>query len=739
MTDRKTPPDKALRWVATLAHDVGKYVARTARNLPDPITAPLGPELVAMLVRDLYALGQGERASVRFARLVEEAAPGGPPDRPGDVRLDEVRRLLAEVDALEPRGAGGRGGGGDASGGPGARGRTAPARDRAGREECIMKAMPQSPAPRRPKLLIVDDGDRYAELLHHFLRDYDYATRCTLPGPCWSCPERRGCTLTHAHDAAEVDQALARHPDVDVVLLDLAFELPAERLLPLPFGGDGGPSAPDPERRRRLQGLAILADLRRRRGSLPVVLMTSEEALLYEDAAAALAVDEYLTLAGADAFDARALGLLIERVLARRLVEVAEERYVFGKSAALGRLRRDAEVLARTSLPMLLLGETGSGKSALAEHVIHPASRRAGPFVSVDLAALPPTLVAAELFGTARGAYSGAVERPGRFERAHGGTLFLDEIGNVPLEVQRMLLLALEAGRVTRLGESAPRPVDVKLVAATNVDLQAAVRAGSFRADLHARLNPAAALRLAPLRERLEDLEALMQSFVRRAFTSGADRVLLGDYLAAAGLGDRSKARGEPVAELVFGRGVSPEASLLPQRGVTFVLGSSSLGALRAHRWPGNVRELERLVTSAAAFALADAVRAAEAGRSPAGAAARLIPIPPKLVRELLGPLGPLGPLGDGATSEGDGPIEVRIEPAATLHQLAQSLERQVFERLYRETGGDFAAMARRLLSGDNTAHARRVQLRFNQLGLRARPPSRSTPGKGAKPRRSDS
>jgi len=120
-----------------------------------------------------------------------------------------------------------------------------------------------------PKLLIVDDGDRYAEMALQFMRGYRYATRCTLPGPCWTCPRRQGCTLTHAHDAIELDQALAQHDDVDVVLLDVAFDLPPERLLPS--------SEPDQEKRRRFEGLAILAHLRKRHPALSVILMTSKE------------------------------------------------------------------------------------------------------------------------------------------------------------------------------------------------------------------------------------------------------------------------------------------------------------------------------------------------------------------------------------------------------------------------------------------------------------------------------
>ncbi|HJL15716.1 MAG TPA: sigma 54-interacting transcriptional regulator, partial [Sandaracinaceae bacterium LLY-WYZ-13_1] len=351
-------------------------------------------------------------------------------------------------------------------------------------------------------------------------------------------------------------------------------------------------------RRRRLQGIEILAHLRRSRGELPVILMTSEEELAFENAAEALAVDEFATLAGADAFDARALGLLVERILARRRASPEAGGYFWGDSPAMARVRRDAAVLSRTSLPILVLGETGTGKSALAERVVHPATGRDGAFVAVDLAALPETLMASELFGSARGAFSGAVDRAGRFEEAHGGTLFLDEIGNLPLEAQRMLLLALQDGRVTRLGESAPRQVDVKVVAATNADLAARVREGSFRADLYARLNPAARLVLPPLRERLHDLPELLRGMLRKKFAAGPDRALLADYMERAGLD------GPPRVELALG---DPPAE---PRGVCFVLSRQSLADLRSHDWPGNVRELELLLANATVFALADAMDA---------------------------------------------------------------------------------------------------------------------------------
>jgi arginine utilization regulatory protein len=369
------------------------------------------------------------------------------------------------------------------------------------------------------------------------------------------------------------------------------------------------------------------------------------------------------------------------------------------------RLRQDATTLARTSLPILILGETGTGKSALAEHVIHPATGRRGPFMHVDLSAIPETLLAAELFGTARGAFSGAVERHGLFAEAHEGTVLLDEIGNLPGELQRMLLLTLQNGKVTRLGETESRTVDVKVLAATNVDLEAEVRGGRFRADLYARLNPAARLVLPPLRDRIDDLEVLIQGFVGRAFALGPDRALLAAYAKAAGL------EGAPKVRLSVGEPDESEGD-----DVTFALSAASFEALQAHPWPGNVRELELFVKNAAVFSLSDALGAAERGRGVRGAA-RTIPIPARLVRELLS--------GSWATatkepqrSEGFSPT---ITARGSLRDVSRDMERQLYADLFRKTDGDFERMAQALLEGDPKNNARKVRLRFNQLGLRVR------------------
>ncbi|NDY93441.1 sigma 54-interacting transcriptional regulator [Ideonella livida] len=223
-----------------------------------------------------------------------------------------------------------------------------------------------------------------------------------------------------------------------------------------------------------------------------------------------------------------------------------------GQSAAFRAVLHRLQRVAPTEATVLLQGESGVGKERCAQ-ALHAASRRAaGPFVALNCAALPPDLVEAELFGVERGAYTGAERsRPGRFERADGGTLFLDEVASLGADAQAKLLRALQEREVERVGGSAPRRVDVRIVAAANVDLRAEVAAGRFRADLFYRLN-VFPLELPPLRQRPEDIALLAAHFLARA----------------------NQRLGRQV------RGFSPRAQ----------------GALLAYPWPGNVRELENLV-----------------------------------------------------------------------------------------------------------------------------------------------
>jgi formate hydrogenlyase transcriptional activator len=228
---------------------------------------------------------------------------------------------------------------------------------------------------------------------------------------------------------------------------------------------------------------------------------------------------------------------------------------IVGDSPALRTALGLLQEVATTDSTALLLGETGTGKELFAKALHARSSRRQFPIVSVNCAALPPTLIESELFGHERGAFTDAVaQRQGRFELAHRGTLFLDEIGDLPLEVQAKLLRVLQEGEFERLGASRTRKVDVRIVAATHRDIGRCVADGVFREDLYYRLN-VFPIRLPPLRERREDIPALVWAVIRKR---------------------------QP--------GMHRNVTRIPQ---------AVMDALQRHSWPGNIRQLENVVERA--------------------------------------------------------------------------------------------------------------------------------------------
>ncbi len=257
------------------------------------------------------------------------------------------------------------------------------------------------------------------------------------------------------------------------------------------------------------------------------------------------------------------LGHRVVLLLHRLPLPVPEEPPGFGllgESAAVVRLRQEIRRLAALDVPVLLCGETGTGKDLTARALHETGARRERPFVAVNMATLPPTLAAAELFGAVRGAYTGADRtKPGLFQRAQGGTVFLDEIGETPAEVQAMLLRALESREIRPVGSAETLAVDVRVIAATDADLEAAIVAGTFRAPLYHRL-AGYAVRLPPLRERRDDVGRLLFHFLAEEM----------DQLDATTWPPGEAERPWPPAEAV--------------------------GELARYDWPGNVRELRNVV-----------------------------------------------------------------------------------------------------------------------------------------------
>lgn len=540
-------------------------------------------------------------------------------------------------------------------------------------------------AERAGRVLLVDDGETYAQVLAA-MPEFELAV------------VQGGARATDGLQA--LDWLRDHRQEADVALLDVHFDVADDRLLPLHDGAT-------PRKTRRYQGVAILREIRKRWPDLPVVLLTELQDLSLAEAAADVSATPLTYFLGAS--DAETLRIRVTAALAEARQPMEDAGVFWGRDPAMRALRHRLAVLAKGSLPVVLEGETGTGKSHLARAFVHANSGRRGPFVAVDLATVPSELVAATLFGALRGSYTGAVtDRKGAFELAHRGTLFLDEIQNTSPEVQKLLLRALQEGTVQPLGAAKEVEVDCKVVVASNLPLQSAVAAGQFRRDLWMRLSPATKVTVPPLRERRADFAFLLRQFVAGCAQRPAVASLLGEAALALGLRKNAPLR------LVLGGDLKRPCE---EGALELALPDTAWRAVSQHPFEGNLREMAMLAENLATFTLFSAVEALRGGMA---LQHRRLQIDAGLVSELLAGAQTSGAAPETlAEADAGDTVKVRVTAAASLSQAATALERQVMVALFARSGGDFAQMAE-LLLGDRQ-RARAVRLRFNQLGLSAK------------------
>ena len=319
-------------------------------------------------------------------------------------------------------------------------------------------------------------------------------------------------------------------------------------------------------------GLDLLPRMKLKRPDLPIIVMSAHSTLLTAVKAARSGAYDYL----AKPFDLDKLIELVARALASpstgpdEIGEEGESPLLVGRSPAMQEIYRAIGRLAMTDLTVMIAGESGSGKELVARALHEYGNRRDSPFVAVNVAAIPRDLIESELFGHARGAFTGAhIRRQGRFEQAQGGTLFLDEIGDMPPDAQTRLLRVLQEGEFAPVGSQTPVHSDVRIIAATHRDLRRLIDQGRFREDLYYRLN-VVPLRLPPLRERRQDIPLLARHFLRIATEDG---------LPAKSFDD------------------------------------DAMDVLTSHSWPGNVRELENLIRRLVVLVADDVIHPADVRR----------------------------------------------------------------------------------------------------------------------------
>ena len=464
------------------------------------------------------------------------------------------------------------------------------------------------------RVLLVDDDDAIRTVVAHALR-------------------RAGHEVRTAATLAELGRELASHPP-DVLLSDVV----------LPDG----------------DGIDHVAQVLAARPDLPVIVLSARNTLTTAVRATEAGAYDYLP----KPFDLDTLTRTVAAALARggrsgetQANDDDPSLPLIGRSPAMQDVYRVIARVVSNDLTVLVSGESGTGKELVARAIHDLGARRAAPFVPINMAAIPRELIEAELFGHERGAFTGAAQRnAGRFEQAAGGTLFLDEIGDMPIEAQTRLLRVLQSGEFTTVGGARTIRADVRIVAATNRDLQQAVAGGQFREDLYYRLN-VVPIALPPLRERRGDVAELARHFLDRAAAEGLPRKMLDE---------------------------------------------DAVAVLEAHDWPGNVRELENLMRRLAALSRDDRIGAAELGATIGGGApAEAAPDPgiEAAVRAMIERLARQEP-----RALDDGSLYARI---------IGEVERPLIEAMLARHGGNQLRAARAIGLNRNT-----LRKRLDMLGI---------------------
>jgi DNA-binding NtrC family response regulator len=421
-----------------------------------------------------------------------------------------------------------------------------------------------------------------------------------------------------------------------------------------------------------LDGMGLLRKLSVDYPDVPVVMITAHGSVENAVEAVKLGAFDYLE----KPFDQEQIHQIVAKAMlthklarrdARPVDTTVHGRFrLVGDSPAIRQLYAVVEKVADTPSTVLITGESGTGKELVARALHDNSSRHAGPFIKINCAAIPKTLMESELFGYEKGAFTGAVgSKPGRFELAHGGTLFLDEIGEIPVEMQVKLLRVLQESEFERVGGIKTIKVDVRLLTATNRDLAVEIASGGFRDDLYYRLN-VVPIHLPALRERRQDIPLLVDHFIAR-FNERLKKQITG---ADAGAVER----------------------------------------LVAHNWPGNIRELENVIERTILFCEGPRIRLEDLPADLGGGTLRPsqpdLPVVVSAVPAVASPPPSAAPpVGEEVGSLKEA---VRVE--------TERVERDLIQRALDETGGNVTQAARKLQISRKS-----LQTKMKELGLRDR------------------